>query len=123
MCCDAYKGLLLHSSLNDTNNLRTHVKSCPKKEKSSFAYQKTVHDFYSPLKSSPIPREIKFSVTEACTEFCALDARAFDVMRGDGFKNLAKTLFDADRATSTSSIEITDLLPHPTYFMNKIISK
>jgi len=102
VCCNACKGLLLHSSLNGTNNLRTHVKSCPKKEKSSFAYQKTFRDFYSSLKPLPIPRKIKFSVIEACTEFCVLYAHAFDVMRGDGLKNLAKTLFDAGRATSTT---------------------
>ncbi|CAF3860218.1 unnamed protein product, partial [Rotaria sp. Silwood1] len=120
VCCNACKGLLLHSSLNGTNNLCTHVKSCPKKEKSSFAYQKTVHDFYSCLKLSPIPRKIKFSATEACTEFCALDARAFDVVKGDGFKNLAKTLFGVGRGISTSSIEITDLLPHPTTISTNI---
>ncbi|CAF4803365.1 unnamed protein product [Rotaria sp. Silwood1] len=90
------------------------------KEKSSFAYQKTVRDFYSSLKPSPIPRKIKFSATEACTEFCALDARAFDVVKGDGFKNLAKTLFGVGRGTNTSSIEITDLLPHLTTISTNI---
>ncbi|CAF4759463.1 unnamed protein product, partial [Rotaria sp. Silwood2] len=100
--------------------LRTHVKSCPKKEKLSFAYQKTVHDFYFSLKSSPIPRKIKFSATEACTEFCALDTGTFDVVKGDGFTNLAKTLFGVCRGTRTSSIEITNLLPHPTTISRNI---
>ncbi|CAF3815864.1 unnamed protein product, partial [Rotaria sp. Silwood1] len=46
--------------------------------------------------------------------FCALGARAFDVVKADGFKNLAKILFGVGRCSNTSSIEITDLLPHPT---------
>ncbi|CAF4442070.1 unnamed protein product, partial [Rotaria sp. Silwood2] len=46
--------------------------------------------------------------------FCALGARAFDVVKGDGLKNLAKTLFGVGRGSNTSSIEITDLLSHPT---------
>src|SRR5579871_3770198 len=33
--CNTCKRLLLHSSLNGTNNLRTHFNSCPKKDKSS----------------------------------------------------------------------------------------
>ncbi|CAF1569115.1 unnamed protein product, partial [Adineta steineri] len=70
--------------------------------------------FYSSSKQSPIPLKVKLSVTEACTEFCALDGRAFEVIKGDGFKNLAKALFDAGQASNKSSIEVTDFLPHPT---------
>ncbi|CAF4642961.1 unnamed protein product, partial [Rotaria sp. Silwood2] len=47
-------------------------------------------------------------------DFCALGTRAFDVVKGDGFKNLVKTLFSVGRGTNRSSIEIIDLLPHPT---------
>jgi hypothetical protein len=59
-------------------------------------------------------KKIKFFVTEACAEFCALDGRAFDVMKGVGFQNLAQVLFNAGRNTGRSSIEIKDILPHPT---------
>ncbi|CAF1271884.1 unnamed protein product [Rotaria sordida] len=52
--------------------------------------------------------------------FYALDVRAFDVVKDDGFKNLAKTLFGVGRDTSTSSIEIADLLPHPTTISRNI---
>ncbi|CAF3885120.1 unnamed protein product, partial [Rotaria sp. Silwood1] len=52
--------------------------------------------------------------------FCALGARVFDVVKGDGFINLAKTLFGVGRGSNTSSIEITDLLPHPTTISRNI---
>ncbi|CAF4627166.1 unnamed protein product [Rotaria sp. Silwood2] len=51
---------------------------------------------------------------------CALDACVFDVMKGDGFRNLAKTLFGVGRGSNTSSIEITDLLLHPTTISRNI---
>ncbi|CAF4923860.1 unnamed protein product [Rotaria sp. Silwood1] len=89
---DACKELFLDSSLSGANNLCAHVKSGPRKEKSSLAYQKS----------------------KLVQGFCALGARAFDVVEGDGFKNLAKILFGVGRCSNTSSIEITDLLPHPT---------
>jgi hypothetical protein len=112
--CNKCKALLLYSSLNGTNSLRTHFKSCAKTDKSNFLCQKTVRDFYFSSKQSSIPKRIKFSITKACTEFCALDGRAFDVMAGDGFQNLAKALFDAGQTINKSTIEIKDLLPHPT---------
>ncbi|CAF4709010.1 unnamed protein product, partial [Rotaria sp. Silwood2] len=52
--------------------------------------------------------------------FCALGTRTFDVVKGDGFKNLAKTSFGVGRGSNTSSIEITDLLPHPTTISRNI---
>ncbi|CAF4693427.1 unnamed protein product, partial [Rotaria sp. Silwood2] len=52
--------------------------------------------------------------------FCALGTRAFDVVKGDGFENLAKTLFGVGRGRNTSSIEITDLLPHRTTISRNI---
>jgi hypothetical protein len=105
---------LLYSSLNGTNNLRTHLIHVQKKKSQVFFYQKTVHDFYSSSKQSFLPRKIKLSIAEACTEFYALDGRAFDVMKGDGFQSLTKSLLDASRTTSKLSIEIKDLLLHPT---------
>ena len=112
--CNNCKGLFLYSSLNGTSGLRTHISSCQKQEKSSFTHQRTVHDYYTTLKPSSIPTKLKFSVGEACAEFCALDCRAFDVLKGEGFKNLVRVIFEAGRSTIKSSIDISDLLPHPT---------
>ncbi|CAF4515924.1 unnamed protein product [Rotaria sp. Silwood2] len=77
-------------------------------------HQQTVRDFYSSSKTTPIPSKLKLRVTQACTEFCAVDGRAFDVITDDGFQNLAKVLFDAGRSLYKSSIEIKELLPHST---------
>jgi hypothetical protein len=54
-------------------------------------------------------------------EFCALDGRVFEIMKGGGFQNLAKSLFDAGRYVHKSSIEIKDLLPHPATVRKKTI--
>jgi len=53
-------------------------------------------------------KKIKLSVTRACTEFCALDGRTFDVTKDDGFQGLVKVLFNADQ----------ELLSHPTAVKN-----
>ncbi len=50
--------------------------------------------FFSPSKQSPIPKRTKSVITKACTEFCALDGRAFDVMKGIGFQNLSIALLE-----------------------------
>ena len=114
VACNNCKKLLVHSSSNGTNNLRSYINSCFKMNKPTILCQKTIGDFYITSKQSATPKRTKLSITEACTEFCALDGRAFDVMMSDGFKNLVKALYDAGRSTNKSSIDIIDLLPHPT---------
>ncbi|CAF4480090.1 unnamed protein product [Rotaria socialis] len=74
----------MYSSLNGTNTLRSHV------------------------------NKTKINIIEACAEFCALDGRAFDVMRGVGFQNLVKILVEVGQLTSRSKFEVTDILLHPT---------
>ncbi|CAF2112107.1 unnamed protein product [Rotaria magnacalcarata] len=54
----------MYSSLNGTNTLRSHV------------------------------NKTKTNIIEACTEFCAFDGRAFDVIRDVGFQNLVKILVE-----------------------------
>ncbi|CAF3404891.1 unnamed protein product, partial [Rotaria sp. Silwood2] len=67
-------------------------------------------------------REILYFLLQKLAQgFCALGTRAFDVVKGDGFKNLAKTLLGVGRGSNTPSIEITALLPHPTTI--RIISR
>jgi hypothetical protein len=125
--CNACKSLLLHISSHGTNNLRSHAQSCAKiQEKSILASQKTVRDFFSSSKQSPIPKRIKSIITKACTEFCALDGRAFDVMKGIGFQNLSIALLETGRLISKAPVDIKDLLPHPTTlriqkYFNKLI--
>ncbi|CAF4087572.1 unnamed protein product [Rotaria magnacalcarata] len=54
----------MYSSLNGTNTLRSHV------------------------------NKTKTNIIEACTEFCAFDGRAFNVIRDVGFQNLVKILVE-----------------------------
>ncbi|CAM4970168.1 unnamed protein product [Rotaria socialis] len=70
------KELFMYSSLNGTNTLRSHV---------------------NPLNVS---KKTKTNIIEACTEFCALDGRAFDVTRGVGFQNLVKILVEISKSIS-----------------------
>jgi hypothetical protein len=120
--CNTCKALLFVTSTSGTNTLKFHANSCAqRKDKSMGSQQQAVHDFYSSSKPTPIPTKLKSRVTEACTEFCALDGRAFDVITDDGFQNLAKVLFNAGRSMYKSSIEIKELLPHSTTVRKKII--
>ncbi|CAF4557208.1 unnamed protein product, partial [Didymodactylos carnosus] len=64
------------------NTLKVHFNSCVRqKDKSMGCHQQTVLDFYSSSKPKPVPSQLKSRVTQACTEFCVLDGRAFDIGR------------------------------------------
>jgi hypothetical protein len=113
--CNECKTILALTSANGTNNLKTHLSCCTKiKTKSNDLNKKTVHAFYSSSKHRDIPKKIKLSITQACTEYAALDGRAFESMQGEGFQNLAQVLFDSGRLLHKSHIQVEDLLPHPT---------
>ncbi|CAF1365939.1 unnamed protein product [Rotaria sordida] len=68
-----------------------------------------------------IPKRIRLSVAQACAEFSALDGRAFQAMKGNGFQNLAQVLFDAGRSYNNSSIQVQDILPHPTTISRNVV--
>ena len=115
VCCNNCKALLISMSINGTNNLRTHFIACTKKKDGEhFVNQRSVHEFYSSSRQSVIRRHVKLAITKACTEFCALDGRAFALIEGDGFEKLAKALLDTGRSLHKSSFTVKDLLPHPT---------
>ena len=95
--------------------MKTHLNCCSKvKIKEDDLNQTIVHDFYSVSKRVNIPKKIKLAVARASAEFSALDGRAFETITGDGFHNLAQVLFEAGRSFAKSSIQVPDLLPHPT---------
>jgi hypothetical protein len=74
LSCNKWKKLLAFSSFYVPNNLRTHVNSCLKIDKSPSVSKNIVHDFYSSSTQSPVPNEVKSSITEACTEFCTFNS-------------------------------------------------
>ncbi|CAF4494429.1 unnamed protein product [Rotaria socialis] len=67
-----------------------------------------------------VAQKTKTNIIEACTEFFALDGRAFDVTRGVGFQNLVKILVEVGQLASKSKFEVTDILPHPTTISKSI---
>ncbi|CAF4746007.1 unnamed protein product, partial [Rotaria magnacalcarata] len=49
-----------------------------------------------------------------CTEFVALDSRAFELVSGDGFFKMAQSVFDAGKYFNASSnIGVKELIPSP----------
>jgi hypothetical protein len=83
--------------------------------------QTTAHNYYCSPKRK-ISKRLILSVIQACTEFSALDGRTFEVMKGDGFQNIAHVLFNVGRLCAHSSIKIKDILPHPTTVRKTSIS-
>lgn len=124
--CNTCKKILVFTSANGTNNLKSHLKSCSKSisicNRSPYS-QTTIQEFYSPSKPIQISKKIKSAVLEACTEFAALDGRAFATMKGNGFQSLAQVLFDAGRLLHRSSVQIENILPHPTTVIRTSFSK
>ncbi|CAF2941605.1 unnamed protein product, partial [Rotaria sp. Silwood2] len=76
--------------------------------------QISVTEFYPSMNNIHIPQRIKSAVLRACSEFAAIDNRAFETMAGDGFKILVQEIFDAGRVLNRSSLDVDALIPHPT---------
>ena len=68
-----------------------------------------------------VPKSIKDAVTAAYTEFVAQDGRAFQMVKGSGFINLAGQLFNSGKLLSSSpNIHIENILPDPTTVSNLV---
>ncbi|CAF2003862.1 unnamed protein product [Rotaria magnacalcarata] len=113
--CDKCKTILAFTLINGTNNMKTHFNCCSNtKIESSDPNQTKVHDFYPTSQIIDVPRKIKLAIAKAYAEFSALDGRAFETMKGDGFDNVAQVLFEAGSYFPDSSIQVQHILPHPT---------
>ncbi|CAF3641083.1 unnamed protein product [Rotaria socialis] len=76
--------------------------------------QTQVTEYYSSSKSHGISKKFKEKVKLACTEFVALDSRAFELVSGDGFFKMAQSVFDAGKYFNASSnIDVKELIPSP----------
>ncbi|CAF1102525.1 unnamed protein product [Rotaria magnacalcarata] len=76
--------------------------------------QLKVTEYYASSKCSEIPKRIKEKVKLACTEFTALDCRAFQLVSGEGFLKMAQTIFDAGRCFShLAQVNVNELIPSP----------
>ncbi|CAF2144994.1 unnamed protein product [Rotaria magnacalcarata] len=59
-------------------------------------------------------KELKEKVKLACTEFTALDCRAFELVSGEGFLKMAQTIFDAGRCfRHLAQVNVNELIPSP----------
>lgn len=123
--CNNCKELVIYSSLNGTNTLRSHINVCSNNDKSKVFFQKTVNDYYSISKPLNLTKSTKIKILEACIEFCTLDGCAFNIIRGEGFTNLMQVLVEVSQSTNKSKFEVASILPHPTtvsatkHYMNR----
>lgn len=113
--CDKCKDILHHKLGDGTSNMIKHNKSCEKSVKTVSNNLVTIKDYLRPKSSEPIPKLFKDKVTEATVEFVALDCRAFELVSGDGFTNLAQTIFNVGQNLHRiSDVNISDLIPSST---------
>jgi len=110
--CIRCKHLLTYDSKSTgTRSLSSHAQSC--KAISSG----TNHDIERMLrKTSSISSETKRSFLDACVKFCSQDMRPFEIVKGEGFKNLCQTLLDLGRR-SNINIQCDELIPDPIYMI------
>jgi len=116
-CCDECKMLLIYRQKDGTNSLAKHKRSCQCGEinsTTSSINQTKVTEFYSSSKTYNIPKKIKEKVKMACTEFIALDSRAFELVSGEGFLQMAQSIFDAGKQFNpTSCVNVKEFIPSP----------
>ncbi len=115
VCCDKCKCLLVYRQKDGTTSLAKHQRSCQgivTISNNGSTDQTKVTEYYSSSKPSDIPKTLKEKVKMACTEFTALDSRAFEIVTGDGFLKMAQSIFDAGRYFSISSnVNVEQLIP------------
>jgi hypothetical protein len=114
--CDTCKSIFIHRSIDGTKVMSNHLKACKQMNKSDTNQQNL--DVYFSSKNQIAKRiasKIKKSITDACVEFAALDNRAFETVKGDGFVNLMEKVFVAgQRLSGSSDVKVAELLPDPT---------
>ena len=65
------------------------------------------------MKSPTVSNETKRIFTDACIKFCSTDMRPFEIVNGEGFRNLCQTLLDIG-SKSNVPIESRDMIPDST---------
>ncbi|CAF4131697.1 unnamed protein product [Rotaria sordida] len=117
VCCDNCKDLLVYQQRDGTTSMTKHKRACHDSitiSSSCSNNQLKVTEYYTSSKSSDIPKRIKEKIRMACTEFTALDCRAFELVTGEGFLKMAQNIFDADRCFNhLSNVKINQLIPSP----------
>lgn len=112
--CDKCKEVLQHKSTDGTSSMTKHKKSC-EKEKNIHHNSSSIKEYFRPKTAPSIPRNLKEKITNACVEFVAVDNRAFEIVSGDGFSNLVRSVFNAGQILNKSrDISGSDLLPNPS---------
>ncbi|CAM4921723.1 unnamed protein product [Rotaria socialis] len=113
--CDTCKDILHHKSIDGTSSMMKHFRSCEKNSINNNNESLTINEYFSSLKTRSVPTRSKKKVLNATVELVAMDNRAFELVGGNGFINLAQTIFDVGQELSKSqNINVSDLLPHPT---------
>lgn len=95
----------------------THAFACKKGIQCPASCSSPLTAYFAPIPNSSrrIPPHLREAVTKACSEFAAVDMRAFEIVAGDGFINMVQTIFNAGHALATESdFDIKRLLPDPT---------
>ncbi|CAF4983738.1 unnamed protein product [Rotaria sp. Silwood1] len=91
-----------------------HIKSCQTTSKDIPNASLTIKEYLRPKTAQPISRIFKEKITDATVEFVAVDNRAFELVSGDGFINLAQTIFNVGQDLSkTPDVNVLDLIPNP----------
>ncbi|CAF3751948.1 unnamed protein product, partial [Rotaria magnacalcarata] len=110
-------------SRDGTASLAKHKRPCQTTDHASdtdntsvkhLVKQTQVAEYYSSKKSHSVPKTIREKVKIACTEFTALDSRAFETVTGVEFLKMVLSIFDAGRCFSpTSNVSVKEIIPSP----------
>ncbi|CAF4298297.1 unnamed protein product, partial [Rotaria magnacalcarata] len=115
--CDRCKKLLIYRQRDGTTSMAKHKRACYGSLTTSNGCvdnQSNVTEYYASSKCSEIPKRIKEKVKLTCTEFTALDCRAFELVPGEDFLKIVHTISDAGRCFShLARVNVNELIPSP----------
>ena len=61
-----------------------------------------------------VSEQIRSEILQSCVKHVTHDLRPFEIVNGEGFKKLARSLVETGVKLGTKNFEIDHILPHPT---------
>lgn len=103
--CTKCTTILTYNSTDGLSHINRH--KCPLINQSN-----TINVFFEKKRKLNIPSKVANEAIDHCIKFCSLDIRPFEILDGEGFKQLCQFLINT--GARYGQVDAAELLPHPT---------
>ncbi|CAF3256151.1 unnamed protein product [Rotaria sp. Silwood2] len=117
--CNDCSLVLTWTASDGTNVMKKHAPVCSKTKECQPQNQPRITSMFKPT-ATITPGQLRFlknKILGGATELCVLDARPFNIINGDGFKEFCQKIYDAGKHCG-NMVDFNQLLPHCTTLEN-----